>query len=121
MTSTADRGSSPVRTKRYVDKITLPPGNELGPAWNDFLELFGRPATQAESSRLRELGLNIDGDFERSLGRRLIESLPDARTQRRNKKPDRFCALRFLGRQCLKKSKLRQHGVAYIRRHCEMN
>ena len=29
-------------------------------------------------ARLRELGLNTDGDFERSLGRRLVESLPDA-------------------------------------------
>jgi enoyl-CoA hydratase/carnithine racemase len=40
-----------VRTKRYVDKITLPPESELA-AWNDFLERFGRPATQAQSARL---------------------------------------------------------------------
>ncbi len=67
-----------VRTKSYVDQITLPDNNELGPAWNDFLELVRRPATQAQAARLRELGLNTDGEFERSLGRRLVESLPDA-------------------------------------------
>ena len=52
-----------VRTKSYVDKITLPPDSELGPAGNDFLELFGRPATQAQSVRLRELGLNTRWQF----------------------------------------------------------
>ncbi len=67
-----------VRTKSYVDQITLPDNNELGPAWNDFLELVRRPATQAQAARLRELGLNTDGEFERSLGKRLVESLPDA-------------------------------------------
>jgi uncharacterized protein YbjT (DUF2867 family) len=33
---------------------------------------------QSQSARLRDLGLNTDGEFERSLGRRLVESLPDA-------------------------------------------
>ena len=66
------------RTKSYVDQVTLPDNSELGPPWNDFLELFRRPAQQAQSARLRELGLNTDGEFERSLGRRLVESLPDA-------------------------------------------
>src|SRR5258706_5671328 len=66
------------RTKSYDDQITLPDNNELGPAWNDFLELVRRPATQAQAARLRELGLNTDGEFERSLGRRLVESFPDA-------------------------------------------
>ena len=66
------------RTKSYVDQVTLPNNSELCPPWNDFLELFRRPAQQAQSARLRELGLNTDGEFERSLGRRLVESLPDA-------------------------------------------
>ena len=35
-------------------------------------------AQQAQWARLQELGLNVDSDFERSLGRRLIESIPDA-------------------------------------------
>ena len=59
------------RTKSYVDQVTLPDNSELGPPWNDFLELFRRPAQQAQAARLRELGLNTDGEFERSLGRRL--------------------------------------------------
>ena len=67
-----------VRTNSYVDQITLPDNNELGPAWNDFRELVRRPATLAQAAQLRELGLNTDGEFERSLGRRLVESLPDA-------------------------------------------
>jgi enoyl-CoA hydratase/isomerase-like protein len=66
------------RTKSYVDQVTLPDNSELGPPWNDFLELFRRPATLAQAARLRELGLNTDGEFERPLGRRLVESLPDA-------------------------------------------
>jgi len=66
------------RTKAYVDQVTLPDNSELGPPWNDFLELFRRPATLAPAARLRQLGLNTDGEFERSLGRRLVESLPDA-------------------------------------------
>jgi len=66
------------RTKSYVDQVTLPDNSELGPPWNDFLELFRRPAQQAQSARLRELGHSTDGEFERSLGRRLVESFPDA-------------------------------------------
>ena len=37
-----------------------------------------RPAQQAQSARLEELGLNTDSDLERSLGRRVVEALPDA-------------------------------------------
>jgi enoyl-CoA hydratase/carnithine racemase len=66
------------RTKSYVDQVTLPDDRELGPPWKDFLELAGRPARQAQSARLRELGVNTDSEFERSLGRRLVESLPNA-------------------------------------------
>jgi hypothetical protein len=33
------------RTKSYVDQVTLPDNSELGPPWNDFLELFRRPPT----------------------------------------------------------------------------
>jgi hypothetical protein len=65
------------RTKSHVDQVTLPDNSELGPPWNDFLELFRRPAQQAQSAQFRELGLKTDGEFERSLGG-LVESLPDA-------------------------------------------
>jgi enoyl-CoA hydratase/carnithine racemase len=66
------------RTKSYVDRVTLPANSELGPPLDDFRELFGRPAQQAQWARLQELGLNVDSDFERSLGRRVVEALPDA-------------------------------------------
>jgi enoyl-CoA hydratase/carnithine racemase len=66
------------RTKSYVDQVTLPPDSELAPAAADFRELFARPAQQAQWARLQELGLNTASDIERSLGRRVIESLSDA-------------------------------------------
>jgi enoyl-CoA hydratase/carnithine racemase len=66
------------RTKSYVDQVTLPANSELGPPLDDFRELFGRPAQQAQWARLQELGLNVDSDFERSLGARVVESIPDA-------------------------------------------
>ena len=66
------------RTKSYVDQVTLPATSELGPPLDDFRELFGRPAQQAQWAHLQELGLNADSDLERSLGRRLVDSLPDA-------------------------------------------
>ena len=66
------------RTKSYVDQVTLPADSELPPPLDDFRELFGRPAQQTQWARLQELGLNVDSDFERSLGRRLVESIPDA-------------------------------------------
>ena len=66
------------RTKSHVDRVTLPPDSELPPATADFRELFARPAQQTQWSRLQELGLNTDSDLERSLGRRVLESLPDA-------------------------------------------
>ena len=65
------------RTKSYVDQVTLPPDSELGPPLDDFRELFGRPAQQAQWARLQDLGLNTDSDFERSLGGRVVESIPD--------------------------------------------
>ena len=64
------------RTKSYVDQVTLPADNELPPALADFFELLGRPAQQAQFARLEALGLNVDSDLERSLGRRVVESLP---------------------------------------------
>jgi enoyl-CoA hydratase/carnithine racemase len=64
------------RTKSHVDRATLPPDSELPAATADFRELFARPAQQAQWARLQELGLNTDGDLERSLGRRVVESLP---------------------------------------------
>ena len=64
------------RTKSYVDQVTLPPDSELPPALADFFDMLGRPAQQARSARLEELGLNVDSDLERSLGRRVVESAP---------------------------------------------
>jgi enoyl-CoA hydratase/carnithine racemase len=66
------------RTKSHVDQVTLPADSELPPATADFRELFARPAQQAQWARLQELGLNTDSDLERSLGRRVVETLPDA-------------------------------------------
>ena len=65
------------RVKSYVDLTTLPSNTELAPPVNDFRELFGRPAQQAQWARLQQLGLNTDSDLERSLGQRLVDSLPD--------------------------------------------
>ena len=65
------------RTKFYVDHVTLPPESEFPPALADFFELLGRPAQQAQYARLEALGLNRDSDLERSLGRRVVEALPD--------------------------------------------
>lgn len=65
------------RTKAHVDRVTLPADSELPPATADFRELFARPAQQTQWARLQQLGLNTDSDLERSLGRRVVESLPD--------------------------------------------
>ena len=67
------------RTKSYVDEVTLPANSELGPPLDDFRELFGRPAQQAQWARLQELGLNADSDLERHLGKRVVEVMPDER------------------------------------------
>ena len=66
------------RTKSYVDQVTLPADSELPPALADFFEMLGRPAQQEQFARLEELGLNVDSDLERSLGRRVVEALADA-------------------------------------------
>ena len=65
------------RTKSHVDLVTLPSESELGPPLADFRELFGRPAQQAQWARAEALGLNVDSDLERSLGRRVVDTLPD--------------------------------------------
>lgn len=66
------------RTKSYVDQLTLPADSELPPALADFFELSGRPAQQARHARLESLGLGVDSDLERRLGRRVVEALSDA-------------------------------------------
>lgn len=66
------------RTKFYVDHLTLPADSELPPALADFFELLGRPAQQAQFARLEALGLNTESDLERFVGRRVVESSPDA-------------------------------------------
>jgi hypothetical protein len=55
--------------------LTLPAESELTGPLADFRELFSRPAQQAQWARLHELGLNTDSDLERSLGRRVVDSL----------------------------------------------
>jgi enoyl-CoA hydratase/carnithine racemase len=65
------------RAKSYIDRVTLPPDAEFPPALADFFELLGRPAQKAQFARLEALGLNVDSDLERALGRRVVESLPD--------------------------------------------
>jgi len=64
------------RTKSYVDRVTLPDESELPPALLDFRRSFGRPGPRARLARLEELGLNVDSDLERQLGRRVVESAP---------------------------------------------
>jgi enoyl-CoA hydratase/carnithine racemase len=65
------------RTKSYVDRVTLPADSEFPPALADFFEMLGRPEQRAQSARLEALGLNVDSDLERSLGRRVVEARPD--------------------------------------------
>jgi enoyl-CoA hydratase/carnithine racemase len=64
------------RTKSHVDRVTLPPDSEFSPALLDFRQAFGRPGPVARLTRLEELGLNVDSDLERHLGRRVVESAP---------------------------------------------
>ncbi|HTX11101.1 MAG TPA: enoyl-CoA hydratase/isomerase family protein [Solirubrobacteraceae bacterium] len=66
------------RTKSYVDQVTLPTDSELVLALADFYELLGRPMQQERLARLEARGLNTDSDLERYLGRRVVESSPDA-------------------------------------------
>jgi enoyl-CoA hydratase/carnithine racemase len=66
------------RTKSYVDQVTLPADSEFPPALADFFEMLGRPRQREQFARLEALGLNTDSDLERSLGGRVVESLPDA-------------------------------------------
>jgi enoyl-CoA hydratase/carnithine racemase len=66
------------RTKSYVDQVTLPANSEFPPALADFFATFARAQQQAQFARLESLGLNVDSDLERSLGRRVVEALPDA-------------------------------------------
>jgi enoyl-CoA hydratase/carnithine racemase len=65
------------RTKSYVDHVTLPENSEFPAALSDFFDMLGRPEQQARSARLQALGLNTDSDLERSLGRRVVEAVPD--------------------------------------------
>jgi enoyl-CoA hydratase/carnithine racemase len=66
------------RTKSYVDQVTLPADSEFPPALADFFEMLGGARQQEQFARLEALGLNTDSDLERSLGGRVVESLPDA-------------------------------------------
>jgi hypothetical protein len=44
----------------------------------DFFQMLGLRRQQEQFARLQALGLNTDSGLERSLGRRVVESLPDA-------------------------------------------
>jgi len=66
------------RTKSYVDQVTLPADSEFPPALADFFQMLALPRQQEQFARLQALGLNTDSDLERSLGGRVVESLPDA-------------------------------------------
>jgi enoyl-CoA hydratase/carnithine racemase len=66
------------RVKSYVDRVTLPADSEFPPALADFFEMLGRPRQREQFARLEALGMNADSDLERFLGRRVVESLPDA-------------------------------------------
>jgi enoyl-CoA hydratase/carnithine racemase len=66
------------RIKAYVDQVTLPADSEFPPALADFFEMLGRPRQQEQFARLEALGSNTDSDLERSLGGRVVDSLPDA-------------------------------------------
>jgi enoyl-CoA hydratase/carnithine racemase len=66
------------RVKSYVDRVTLPADSEFPPALADFFEMLARPRQREQFARLEALGMNTDSDLERSLGRRVVESLPDA-------------------------------------------
>jgi enoyl-CoA hydratase/carnithine racemase len=66
------------RTKSYVDRVTLPADSEFPPALADFFEMLGRPRQLEQVARLEALGLNVDSDFERRLGRRVVEALAEA-------------------------------------------
>ena len=73
----AARALRPRRDRAH--EVLRRPGDVAGrqrapPALADFFELLGRPAQQAQSARLEALGLNVDSDLERSLGRRVVES-----------------------------------------------
>jgi enoyl-CoA hydratase/carnithine racemase len=66
------------RTKSYVDQVTLPDDSEFPPALADFFRMLGLPRQREQFARLEALGLNTDSDLERRLGRRVMESTPDA-------------------------------------------
>ena len=70
-------GGPMARLARLVGRGRALEISELPPALDDFRELFGRPAQQAQWARLQELGLNTDSDLERHLGKRVIESAAD--------------------------------------------
>jgi len=60
-----------------AEQATLRAGSEMPAAIADFRDLLARPAAAAQLARLQERGINTEGDFERSLGRRVLETLPD--------------------------------------------
>jgi enoyl-CoA hydratase/carnithine racemase len=62
------------RIKSYVDQATLPANSEMAPASADFRKSLGHPAKQARLAALEALGLNVDSDLERHLGRRVGEA-----------------------------------------------
>ena len=56
-----------------------PADSKISPSFDDARETFARPAQQAHWARLEALGLDTNSDLERSLGRRVVEGLIEAR------------------------------------------
>ena len=77
---TLDPDSELGRTKSYVDQVTLPSDSELPPPLTDFREALGRPGPLARVAKLEALGLNVDSDLERRLGKRVVEAAPAVAT-----------------------------------------
>lgn len=63
-------------TKAHVDVATLPTDAELASALPDFFGAFSRPGPLARQAKLAQLGMGTDGDLERDLGARVVESAP---------------------------------------------
>ena len=60
-----------------LNVVVFDSDSEFPPALADFFEMLGRPEQRVQNARLEALGLNMDSDFERSLGRRVVELLPE--------------------------------------------
>jgi hypothetical protein len=65
------------RTKPYVDQATMSAQSELESAAADARLLLTRPAQQAPLAGLDALGLSVDSDLERDLGRPVVDAVSE--------------------------------------------